>query len=85
MSCKHNYKYYGIVNIFRGEELLKIYDVWRCETCGLKKVGERGPGVTSPKEGLFDEPPPGQDWFILICKRGCKLEHRFRVLLTVPF
>mgnify|MGYP001626295200 CR=1 FL=1 len=62
--------YDGVLNIFNGEILLKVIDLWKCRRCGATRVSVRGPGTTSSTEGVlkFLEPAEGRRWMVLISR-----------------
>ena len=81
-ECLHEYRYNGVLNVFKGAELVKIYESWRCAKCGAVKVSVRGPGVTHPAEGLLPDPgSPEKRWIVLICQEG---EGKAEVLAAEP-
>lgn len=68
MSCDfHEPKYYGCVNIYDGEELVKVIEAWRCVKCGAIKAGARWFGEISSSEGLLEylHPSDGR-WLVIV-------------------
>jgi len=69
MSCtEHDMIYEGVLNIFNGEILLKVVEVWKCRRCGATRVSVRGPGTTSSAEGVLKilDPSEGRRWMLII-------------------
>lgn len=88
-ECSHEYLYGGIVNVFDGKTLLRVYEYWKCRRCGRVRAGYRSPGTTSPTHGLLPEHTDDGRWIILICnqtknveayyvKSGDKIMHKCR-------
>jgi len=66
-NCVHDLKYWGVVNVGRGEEMIKVVEAWRCRRCGATKVGMRGPGTSSSTEGILDLVEPCEArWFVIV-------------------
>ncbi len=71
MGCaEHDMIYEGLLNIFNGEILLKVIELWKCRKCGASRVSVRGPGTTSSTEGTLKvlEPSEGRRWMVLISR-----------------
>jgi hypothetical protein len=71
MGCaEHDMIYEGLLNIFNGEILLKVIELWKCRKCGATRVSVRGPGTTSSTEGTLKvlEPSEGRRWMVLISR-----------------
>ena len=71
MDCaEHDMIYEGLLNIFNGEILLKVIELWKCRKCEASRVSVRGPGTTSSTEGTLKvlEPSEGRRWMVLISR-----------------
>ena len=71
MGCaEHDMIYEGLLNIFNGEILLKVIELWKCRKCEASRVSVRGPGTTSSTEGTLKvlEPSEGRRWMVLISR-----------------
>lgn len=66
-ECGHDYTYGGLVNIYDGGKLLKVYEYWKCRRCGKIRAGYRTYGDISPTHGLLEEPKNDGKWVILVC------------------
>ncbi len=66
-ECSHQYIYGGLVNIYDGEKLLKVYEYWKCRRCGKIRAGYRSFGDTSSTHGLLEEPENDGKWILLVC------------------
>lgn len=66
--CDHEFNYGGVVNIFDGENLLRVYEYWKCRKCGVVKAGYRTSGSLSPTNGLLPEPQDNGKWMIFLCR-----------------
>lgn len=66
-ECSHQYIYGGLVNIYDGEKLLKVYEYWKCRKCGKIIAGYRSYGDTSSTHGMFKEPENDGRWILLVC------------------
>jgi hypothetical protein len=73
-ECSHEYVYGGLVNVFDGKKLLKVFEYWKCRRCGKVRAGYRSPSCTSPTDGLLPEPKGDGRWMILICKQTKNVE-----------
>jgi hypothetical protein len=69
-GCNHDLKYLGVVNVGRGEEMIKVVEAWRCRRCGATKVGMRGPGTASSTEGVLDLVEAGESRWLILVWRG---------------
>ncbi len=67
---KHDYVYYGALNIYLREDLLEVVDAWRCRICHVMRVWKRGPGYLGSTEGMIADLEEGQSWVLLVCKSG---------------
>ena len=71
MGCaEHDMIYEGLLNIFNGDILLKVIELWKCRKCGATRVSVRGPGTTGSTEGTLKvlEPSEGRRWMVLISR-----------------
>jgi hypothetical protein len=71
MGCaEHEMIYEGLLNIFNGETLLRVVELWKCRKCGASRVSVRGPGTTGSAEGVLKvlEPSEGRRWMVLISR-----------------
>jgi hypothetical protein len=71
MGCaEHDMIYEGLLNIFNGDILLKVIELWKCRKCGATRVSVRGPGTTDSTEGTLKvlEPYEGRRWMVLISR-----------------
>ncbi|MCS7142802.1 MAG: hypothetical protein NZ920_03290 [Aigarchaeota archaeon] len=66
---RHDAVYYGCLNVYEGELLLKVIESWRCRRCGSIRVGVRWFDEISSTEGLHDflSPEDGR-WLVLVTK-----------------
>lgn len=67
MSQKHEFQYYGSLNIYDGSKPIQTYDSWRCGKCGIIRICIRRPGRTE-SEFLRDPSSPDDRWIVLVCK-----------------
>lgn len=62
--------YYGALNVYLDEELVKVIEAWRCRRCGATRVGSRWPDLISSTDGLLDILEPGEGRWLVVATRG---------------
>jgi len=67
LSQRHEFQYYGSLNIYYGSNPIQTYDSWRCNKCGIVRICIRRPGKIEP-EFLEDPSSPDERWIVLICR-----------------
>jgi len=71
LGCgQHDIVYYGALNIYLDEELLKVIEAWRCRKCGATRVGSRWPDLLSSTDGLLGILEPEDGRWIVVATRG---------------
>ncbi|MEM3447539.1 MAG: hypothetical protein QXP38_01470 [Nitrososphaerota archaeon] len=87
MNCtSHNMIYEGIVNIFNGDILIEVVEMWKCKKCGATRVSIRGPGITGTNEGVLGaiDPSDGRRWMLIISKGMGSLPPQLYVIPAMP-
>ena len=65
---KHDFVYYGALNIYLKSELIEVVDAWRCRICHVLRVWKRGPDYLTSTDGMISDLEEGQSWVLLVCK-----------------
>lgn len=89
-SCKHKFKYYGVVGLVVPGHTVGTIDLWRCVHCGSVDANPRRVGDTKPPSTVgfnilddderwmvlacYDNKPPF-NWELIRARPGLKIEH----------
>jgi len=66
---KHEFRYFGAVNLYLHGEAVGVVDVWRCAQCKVKGIELRAQGLSnlSAEAGFPVLDGPDSRWVVFIC------------------
>jgi|YelNatPaOPRAMG01_1025707.scaffolds.fasta_scaffold111966_2 hypothetical protein len=69
-GCPHRFEFRGAVQVYEGDRLSGVVDVFSCALCGSTDQVVKRPGESARHTLGFDPSPPGQVTCILTCAKG---------------